>query len=61
MGSDPKFDYGDHVHVRSGEYKDRLGDVVGMTITASSRTYTVEFGDDSDAEIEEGQLSKVEE
>jgi hypothetical protein len=42
---------------KGGEYKIVLGDVVGMTITASSRTYTVEFGDGSDAEIEEGQLS----
>lgn len=32
-----------------------------MTITRSSRNYTVEFGDGSDAEIEEGLLSKVDE
>jgi hypothetical protein len=33
MGSVTKFDYGDQVQVRSGQHKDRLGDVVGMTIT----------------------------
>ena len=61
MGDDPKFDYGDPVQVTGGKHKDRLGDVVGINITASARMYTVEFGDGSDAEIEEGLMSKVNE
>ena len=59
MSSDPKFDYGDQVHIKAGKYKDRFGDVVGITNMVSSWTYTVEFGDGGDAEIEEGLLSKV--
>jgi hypothetical protein len=61
LSGNPKFDYGDQVKVKNGKHKDRLGDVVGMTITASFCTYTVEFGDGSDAEIEEALLSKVDE
>ena len=61
MSGDPKFDYGDHVKVKDGMHKDRLGDVVGMSVTASFCTYTVEFGDGSDAEIEEALLSKIDE
>jgi hypothetical protein len=38
MSGDLKFDYGDQVQAKDGKHKDRLGDVVGMTITASSRT-----------------------
>jgi len=49
------------VKVKDGKHKDRLVDVVGISITASSRTYTVEFGDGSDAEIEEALLSEVDE
>jgi len=44
-----------------GEHTNRFGDVVGINITASPRTYTVEFGDGSDAEVEEGHLSKINE
>ena len=61
MGNDPKFDYGDPVKVTGGEHTNRFGDVVGINITASPRTYTVEFGDGSDAEVEEGHLSKINE
>jgi hypothetical protein len=61
MSGDSKFSYGDQVQVKDGKHKDRLADVVGMTLTASSRTYTVEFGGGSDAEIEEGLLSRVDE
>lgn len=59
MGDAPKFDYGDSVQVKAGKHKDRSGDVVAINITTSSRTYTVEFGDGSDAEIQEELLSKV--
>jgi len=41
MSGDTKFDYGDQVQVKDEKHKNRFGDVVGMTITASSRTYTV--------------------
>jgi hypothetical protein len=61
MSSAPKFDYGDCVLVRNGKYKDRTCCVVGMSHLATTRTYTVEFGDGSDAEIEEELLSKADE
>jgi hypothetical protein len=61
MNADPKFDYGDQVKVRAGEHKDRLGDVVGMSMAVSLRTYTVEFGDGTDSEIEEDFLSTIDE
>lgn len=61
MSAESKFDYGDGVRVTGGKHMDRLGDVVGINITASSRTYTIEFGDGIDAEIEEQLLSKVNE
>ena len=61
MSGDAKFRYGDQVQVKDGKHKDRVGDLVGMTMTASSPTYTVEFADGSDAEIAEDLLSSVDE
>jgi hypothetical protein len=61
MNDTPKLDYGDQIRVRSGKYKDCVGDVVGISNAVPTRTYTVEFGDGSDAEIEEEILSKLNE
>jgi len=55
----PKFDYGDEVQVTGGEHKGRSGCIVGVNLSSPSGTYTVEFGDGSDAEIKEALLSEA--
>jgi ribosomal protein S4E len=59
MADDPKFDFGDEVQVTSGEHKGRIGWIVSINLSAPSVTYTVEFGDGSDAELKEELLVKV--
>ena len=61
MANDPKFDFGDEVQVTSGERKGRIGCIVSINLSSLSETYTVEFGDGSDAEIKEALLSTVKE
>lgn len=61
MSDAPKFDYGDTVRVTSGEYKSCIGAVVGISDATPVRTYTVEFPNGGDAEIEEGILLKMNE
>jgi ribosomal protein S4E len=60
MSEQPKFDYGETVQITSKEHNGRIGAVVGVNGSESSRTYTVEFGDGSDSEIAEDHLSKCE-
>jgi hypothetical protein len=57
MGVQPKFDYGDTVRISGKEHRGRIGAVVAINGSESSRTYTIEFGDGSDAEIAEECLS----
>ena len=59
MDVNAKFDDGDPVQILGGKHEGRLGDIVGLNFFDSLRTYTVKFGDGSDAEIEEALLSKV--
>jgi hypothetical protein len=51
------FDYGDTVRVVTGEHQGRVGAIVSINDVQPLRTYTVEFGDGSDAEIPENSLS----
>jgi ribosomal protein S4E len=57
MADNPKFDYGDEVQVTGGEHKGHIGSIVSINLSSPSGMYTVEFGDGSDAEIEEALLS----
>ena len=59
MAHDPKFDFGDEVQVTRGEHKGRIGSIVSINLSAPSETYTVEFGDGSDAEVKEELLARV--
>lgn len=59
MADDPKFDFGDEVRITGGEHKGRIGSIVSINLSAPSETYTVEFGDGSDAEVNEALLSRV--
>jgi hypothetical protein len=59
MSDQPKFDYGETVQVTSEEHNGRIVAVVGINGSESSRTYTVEFGDGSEADIGEEGLSIV--
>ena len=59
MSEQAKFDYGETVQITSKEHNGRIGAVVGINGSESSRTYTVEFGDGSEAEIGEKGLSRV--
>jgi hypothetical protein len=56
VNQNPAFDYGDTVQISGGEHKGRIGAVVGINGSDLSRTYTVEFGDGTDSEIDEGLL-----
>ena len=56
-----KFDYGDTVRITSPPHRGREATIVGINVLESHRTYTVEFGDGSDAEIEEENISPVNE
>ena len=56
MPDNPKFDFGDEVRVVGGEHKGRSGCIVSINLSSPLGTYTVEFGDGSDAEIKEGLL-----
>jgi len=55
----PNFDFGQEVQVTDGEHRGRVGCIVSINLSAPSGTYTVEFGDGSDAEIKEASLSRV--
>ena len=57
MADNPKFDFGDEVQVMGGEHKGRSGWIVSINLSSPLGTYTVEFGDGSDAEIKEALLS----
>jgi ribosomal protein S4E len=59
MADNPKFDYGDEVQVTGGEHEGRIGCIVSINLPSPLGTYTVEFGDGSDAEIKEALLSTV--
>lgn len=54
-----KFDFGDEVRVTGGEHTGRVGCIVSINLSAPTETYTVEFSDGSDAEIEETLLSRA--
>jgi hypothetical protein len=56
VNQNPAFYYGDTMRISSGEHKGRIGAVVGINGSDSSRTYSVEFGDGTDSEIDEGLL-----
>jgi ribosomal protein S4E len=58
MVQQPLFDYGDTVQVTGGAHIGEIGSVCAISGSESSRTYTVEFGDGSDSEIEEALLVK---
>jgi ribosomal protein S4E len=45
MSEQPRVDYGETVQITSKEHNGRIGAVVGINRSESSRTYTVEFGD----------------
>ena len=57
MADMPKFDFGDEVQVTGGEHSGRVGYIVSINLSVPPETYTVEFKDGSDAEIEESFLS----
>jgi hypothetical protein len=59
MSQQPKFGYGETVQITSTDHSGRIGAVVGINGSESSRNYTVEFGDGSEAEIGEEGLSRV--
>jgi ribosomal protein S4E len=59
MADDPKFDYGDEVQLTGGQHMGRVGCVVSINLSAPSGTYTVEFGDGTDAEVKEEFLARV--
>jgi hypothetical protein len=61
MSEQPKFDYGETVQITSKEHNSRIGAVVGINGSESDRTYTVEFGDGSEADIAEEGSSRVNE
>jgi hypothetical protein len=58
MSEQPKFDYGETVQITTKEHNGRIGAVVGINGSESFRTYTVEFGEGSEADIGEEFLSK---
>jgi ribosomal protein S4E len=58
MADNSKFAYGDEVQVTDGEHKGRIGAIVSINLSSPSGTYTVEFGDGSDAEIKEALLQR---
>jgi hypothetical protein len=60
MSEQPKFDFGDPVQIIGKEHKGRTGCVVSINGSESCPTYTVEFGDGTDAEIAEEFLSHYE-
>jgi ribosomal protein S4E len=57
MADNHKFDFGDEVQVMGGEHKGRSGCIVSINLSSPLGTYTVEFGDGSDTQIEEALLS----
>jgi ribosomal protein S4E len=59
MPDNPKFDYGDEVQVTGGEHNGRIGSIVSINLSSPLGTYTVEFGDGSDADMKEAFLSAV--
>ena len=59
MSEQPKFNYGETVQITGEEHNGRIGALVGIHASESDRTYTVEFGDGSEAEIAEEGLSRV--
>lgn len=61
MDEESSFDYGDTVQVLDGEHKGRVGAVVGWNGSGQLRSYTVEFGDGSDADYSSRSLVKYRE
>ena len=59
MSDQPEFDYGEEVQVTSKAHNGCIAAVVGINGSESSRTYTVEFGDGSEADIGEEGVSIV--
>lgn len=51
MAHTTSFSYGDVVLIINGEYRGRIGSIVGMNRPEAASVYTVEFGDGSDTEI----------
>jgi hypothetical protein len=51
MDQQVKLDYGDAVRIRNGEFKGRLGAVVGMNESDLPSIFTIEFDDGSDGEV----------
>jgi hypothetical protein len=45
------FTYGDSVRIIDGEYKGRIGAIVGMNDPELPSVFTIEFGDGGDAEV----------
>jgi ribosomal protein S4E len=60
MDEQRKFGYGDSVVVTKGQHSGRLGAVVSLNGTALLPTYTVEFGDGTDAELDEDAIKGAE-
>lgn len=58
MSEQPKFTFGDTVEVLGGNHIGRLGAVVSINGARAHQTYTVEFGDGTDAEIEKQLLGR---
>ncbi len=51
MAEQARFTYGDTVQVLDGEHAGRIGEIVAVPSEAFG-TYTVEFGDGTDAQVE---------
>lgn len=59
MDQQVKLDYGDAVRIINGDFKGRLGAIVGMNDSVLPSIFTIEFGDGSDAEVPLGFLEKL--
>jgi len=59
MDQQVRLDYGDSVRIIDGEFKGRLGAVVGMNDPNMPSILTIEFGDGGDAEVPLGSLEKT--
>ena len=61
MDQQKRLDYGDAVRIIDGEFKGRLGAVVGMNDPSIPSIFTIEFENGSDAEVLIGFLEKLSE
>jgi hypothetical protein len=59
MDQQVKLDYGDPVRIIDGEFKGRLGAVVGMNDPDMLSIFTIELDNGSDAEVPLGFLEKL--